>query len=667
MLRAAADVVARSFGVVEWFELGERERAERVCAGLSAIGVERLRTGVSWADWHRPDGPAWYAWLLPRLACEFELLPCLHHTPPSLGIAATVQSPPRRPRDFADFIDLFLDVHGRLFEHIELWNEPNNLSDWDWRLDPGWSVFCAMIGDAAHWARHRGKKTVLGGMCPIDAHWLSILGERGVLAKLDAIGIHAFPGGWTTAWSGWSEAVFSVREVLERYASQAEIWVTETGFSTWRDDEVGQLRALVEAVDAQPERLYWYAAEDLGNERAACDGFHVDERHYRFGLADAQGRPKLAARVLGAAGLIGASDFADIAAPSGSRRRGPVTVITGGAGFIGSNLAHALLQAGEHVRIVDNLSRPGAEQNLAWLRAQHDVLLEFAAVDVRDRISLRRAVAGAATVFHLAAQVAVTTSLDDPNADFNVNLAGTFGLLEEVRSLPQPPNVVFTSTNKVYGSLSRAPVVLEDSRWLPVDRRLRSRGIDEEHPLDFSTPYGCSKGAADQYVLDYATSFGLSAAVMRMSCIYGPHQHGNEDQGWIAHFLLRTIGADAVTIYGDGAQVRDVLYVDDLVRALRLVRDSIDKLSGTAFNIGGGPANALSLLELLDLIEDVHGVRPVVSFADERLGDQRWYVSDTTRLCSATAWTPCTSPAVGVEALYRWLVGDKSALQASAA
>jgi CDP-paratose 2-epimerase len=340
-----------------------------------------------------------------------------------------------------------------------------------------------------------------------------------------------------------------------------------------------------------------------------------------------------------------------------------VTLVTGGAGFVGTNLADELLRRGERVRILDNLSRRNVDENLRWLQERHGDRVEFAPVDIRDRHGLRGAVDGVGSVFHLAAQVAVTTSIEDPIADFEVNLAGTVALLDELRRLPEPPSVVFTSTNKVYGTLPDVELERVHERWLPSERRLRERGIDESQPLDFCTPYGCSKGGADQYVLDWTKSYGIPATVLRMSCIYGPHQHGNEDQGWLAHFAIRALAGEPVTIYGDGAQVRDVLFVEDLVRAFLLVRG----LGGEVFNVGGGPDNAISLLELLDLLENLDGLRPEVRFAEERLGDQRWYVSDWTKLCESTGWQPRVGPSEGVEALYRWLTGTRAQLEPASA
>jgi CDP-paratose 2-epimerase len=336
------------------------------------------------------------------------------------------------------------------------------------------------------------------------------------------------------------------------------------------------------------------------------------------------------------------------------------TVVTGGAGFIGTNLVHRLAREGRDVVVVDSLARPGVDRNRRWLEREHDDRVSFVRGDVRDRAVLRSVLADAEEVFHLAAQVAVTTSLDDPLDDFGTNLHATLALLEELRRLRRPVPLLFTSTNKVYGSLPDVQLERIADRWLPVDPRLRDRGVDETRPLDFCTPYGCSKGGADQYVLDYAKTFGLRAVVFRMSCIYGPHQHGTEDQGWVAHFVLRALAGEPVTIYGDGAQVRDILFVDDLVEAmLRVVRDA-DALAGTAFNLGGGPNRTISLLELLDLIEEIGCPRPDVTFAPERAGDQRWYVADTARLREATGWCPGVDVESGVAKLERWLAGGRS-------
>ena len=332
-----------------------------------------------------------------------------------------------------------------------------------------------------------------------------------------------------------------------------------------------------------------------------------------------------------------------------------LTLITGGAGFIGTNLAHRLLSSGHDVLVYDNLSRPGVEKNLAWLRATHGPRLHVQVADICDAPALRGAVRRASQVFHLAAQVAVTTSLTDPVRDFEVNARGTLNLLEALRDRDDPAPLVFTSTNKVYGALPDVPLRKSGRRYEPADPAVRAHGVGEARPLDFHSPYGCSKGAADQYVLDYARTFGLPATVFRMSCIYGPHQCGTEDQGWVAHFLIRALSGEPITLYGDGMQVRDVLYADDLVQAFLLAQARMPDLTGQAFNIGGGPANTVSLLSLLEMIERMTGRAPAVAFEDWRPGDQRFYVSDTRKFQEATGWRPRVDVSQGVERLLHWL------------
>src|SRR5215218_2571140 len=336
-------------------------------------------------------------------------------------------------------------------------------------------------------------------------------------------------------------------------------------------------------------------------------------------------------------------------------------LVTGGAGFIGTNLADRLLREGQRVRVVDNLSRPGVGRNLAWLRERHGERLEVLRGDLRDRAVAAEAVRAVDSVFHLAAQVAVTTSLDDPRLDFDVNLIGTVNLLEAARAQAEPPAFLFTSTNKVYGGLEDVELRASGGRYEPVAGAIRGAGISEDRPLDFSTPYGCSKGAADQYVLDYAKSFGLRTAVFRMSCIYGPHQCGNEDQGWVAHFAISALEGKPMTLFGDGHQVRDVLYVDDLVEAFLAARKNIDLLGGHAYNIGGGPANAVSLCEVIERIGELAGEAPEVRFGPWRQGDQRYYVTDTSRFQEDTGWRPRVAADEGIERLYEWLSAERGA------
>ena len=335
-------------------------------------------------------------------------------------------------------------------------------------------------------------------------------------------------------------------------------------------------------------------------------------------------------------------------------QKGPV-VITGGAGFIGANLAERLLGSGREVLIFDNVSRPGVERNLEWLRERHGSLLEVVIGDVRDERAVNDAVSKASAVFHFAAQVAVTTSLTHPIDDFEVNARGTLNVLEAIRRQSTPPPLLFTSTNKVYGSLPDIAFTKVGQRYTPSLQNVAERGISEERPLDFHSPYGCSKGAADQYVIDYARTFGVPSVVFRMSCIYGPRQFGTEDQGWVAHFLIRAASGAPLIFYGDGMQVRDILFVDDLVDAFLLAQQHIDRTAGKAFNIGGGVSNTTSLLELVDMIGELSGSRPAVTFSAWRPGDQRYYVSDIRAFGEAVGWAPRVGVREGLERLQRWV------------
>ena len=325
-------------------------------------------------------------------------------------------------------------------------------------------------------------------------------------------------------------------------------------------------------------------------------------------------------------------------------------LITGGAGFVGCNVAADHLSRGRRVRVLDDLSRPGVRDNLNWLCQAHGALVEPIVEDLVECERLDEVLKGVDAVYHFAAQVAVTTSLERPDLDFRTNLLGTFRLLEAIRRMQRPAKLVFASTNKVYGNLAHLRLEEAADRYTSVDLP----AINEVQPLDFHTPYGCSKGAAEQYVLDYARSFGIPATVLRMSCIYGPHQCGTEDQGWVAHFLIRALRGEPIHIYGDGKQVRDILYVDDLVAAERAALQHMEVLRGRAWNIGGGLDCAVSLLEVLDLIGAIIGEPPDVRFRPPREGDQKYYVSDCSAFGEMTGWAPKVSPAEGVQRLSRW-------------
>jgi CDP-paratose 2-epimerase len=328
-------------------------------------------------------------------------------------------------------------------------------------------------------------------------------------------------------------------------------------------------------------------------------------------------------------------------------------IVTGAAGFIGCNAVAAFVRRGDEVVGLDNLSRPGAELNLEWLQRESP-RFTFARCDVRDAEALERVIAehaDAAAVLHLAGQVAVTTSVRDPREDFEVNALGTFNVCEAVRRRAPEALLLNASTNKVYGAGS-SELVLADGRWTDP---AAPGGTPESRPLDFQSPYACSKGAADQYVVDYGRTYGLRTVSLRQSCIYGPRQFGIEDQGWVAWFSLAALAGEPITVYGDGRQVRDVLYVDDLVDVYARCAESPDVVAGQAVNVGGGPANVLSLLELLGVLEERLGRAPAVTFAEARVGDQRVYVSDVSKARGLLGWAPATSAEEGVGQLLAWL------------
>jgi CDP-paratose 2-epimerase len=649
------------FGFVEWFRPGEHHRVLRAIEGMRAVGASFIRTHLSWAAYHTPEGAAWYDWLIPTISRDLDLLLCVHYTPPSLSRTGRSSGPPRRLKDFPDFVDHVLTRYGSHFRHIELWNEPNNLLDWDWREDPDWLRFCEMIGAAAHWTKHRGWQPVLGGPCPFDPNLLHLFGQRGLLGTVSAVGFHAFPGTWDSeagGWLGYDSHLATMRSVLDQYNPAAQIWITEAGYSTWRHDEATQVDRFRLAQAAPADRFYWYCWQDIPKSIPVQEGLYFDPRHYFLGVTDAAGRPKMLHRQLASGGLKNLRRLAALAAPKIVRQTKPL-LIFGGAGFVGSNLADAVMSGGEDVIVFDNLSRPGVERNLNWLSARHGSRLQTIVGDLRDCVAVEAAVAEAGAVVHLAAQVAVTSSLTEPVDDFAVNAQGTLSILEAIRRLAPKVPLVFASTNKVYGDLADLQMQHSaDRTTVPADPRIRERGIDESRPLSFCTPYGCSKGTADQYVLDYAHSFGLRTAVLRKSCIYGPRQFGTEDQGWVAHFLIRALRDQPITIYGDGYQVRDILHVRDAVAAYRTVLKNIDRLAGQAFNLGGGTANAVSLRMVLAEIGTLIERTLQISHAQQRVGDQGFFVADSGRLAAQTGWHPTIAWRDGLRDLAAWLSAD---------
>ena len=324
--------------------------------------------------------------------------------------------------------------------------------------------------------------------------------------------------------------------------------------------------------------------------------------------------------------------------------------ITGGAGFIGANAAKRLLDRGDSVVVYDNLSRRGSSMNLQWFASDR---LQFVGGDVRDFARLSGAIrdVNPGVVLHLAGQVAVTTSVEHPREDFEINALGAFNVCESVRTQARDAILLNASTNKVYGELPGVSVVERARRYEYADLRF---GVSETQPLDFHSPYGCSKGAADQYIHDYARIYGIRSVNFRQSCIYGRRQFGIEDQGWVAWFVIAAISESPITIYGDGKQVRDVLFVDDLVDCYIAAVDKIDRAAGLSFNIGGGPARTLSLLELVEMIERRLRRKLHVRFSGWRPGDQRVFISDIRKAAEVLGWTPKTDVDRGVEALFEW-------------
>jgi len=334
--------------------------------------------------------------------------------------------------------------------------------------------------------------------------------------------------------------------------------------------------------------------------------------------------------------------------------------ITGGAGFIGVNAADHFLRRGDAVTVYDNLSRRGGRANLDWLFATHGgERLRVVEADIRDDPRLAASVAEASpdVVLHLAGQVAVTQSVVDPRADFEANALGTFNVLEAVRHGAPGAAVLYASTNKVYGGMEHVGIVRAGDRYAYADY---PHGIPESFPLDFHSPYGCSKGAGDQYMRDYARIYGLRTLVLRQSCIYGRRQFGVEDQGWVAHFVIATVLGRPIAIYGDGMQVRDVLYIDDLLAAYQAGIDRIDDLRGEVLNLGGGPDNTLSVWgEFGPLLEGLAGRPIAVQHGPWRPGDQRVFVADIRRAAERLGWRPQVSPAEGVRRLYEWVAANR--------
>ncbi len=328
-------------------------------------------------------------------------------------------------------------------------------------------------------------------------------------------------------------------------------------------------------------------------------------------------------------------------------------LVTGGAGFIGSNYVSRLIKRGEEVTVFDNLSRAGSRMNLEWLNTFGNNSYRLIEADIRDFEAMKKAVQGIDVIVHLAGQVAVTTSVHDPREDFEINAMGTFNVLEAARLAGNYPIILYSSTNKVYGGMESVKVQENELNYNYVDF---PSGISEEFLLDFHSPYGCSKGTGDQYVRDYYRIYGIPTVVLRQSCIYGTRQFGVEDQGWIAWFIIAILTGKQISIYGDGKQVRDVLFVDDLLDAYDLCIENINKTAGQIYNIGGGPENQISIWkEFSVILEDLLEKNISVNWGDWRPGDQKIYVSDIRKAKKDLNWSPKVSPRNGIEKLFNWV------------
>ena len=332
-------------------------------------------------------------------------------------------------------------------------------------------------------------------------------------------------------------------------------------------------------------------------------------------------------------------------------------LITGGAGFIGSNYVHRLLKRGENVTVYDNLSR--TQRNIQWLKQEFgESAFRLVVGDVRDAKRIAEAAKGADVIVHLAGQVAVTTSVVNPRDDFESNALGTFNVLEAARASGRNPIFIYASTNKVYGGMEDVELFEESTRW-----RYKNlvQGCPESQPLDFHSPYGCSKGTGDQYVRDYSRIYGLRSVVYRQSCIYGTRQFGIEDQGWVAWFIIAAVTGKPITIYGDGKQVRDILFVDDLLNAYDLAIEKNDIAKGQVYNLGGGPGNVMSVwAEFGPKLEKLIGKDIEIARSDWRPGDQRVFYADITKAEKELGWTPKVDVEAGVQKLFKWVLENKN-------
>ena len=416
-----------TLGILEWFRPGEEARVERALDALDRIGVRHLRTGVSWAEWLTPEGRGWYEWLMPKLASRLEdVLPCFSYVPPSLSEPPGTNVPPTRLESYGEFVCYFIELFGDAFEWVELWNEPDNHREWNAAFDPDYAKFAYMMGHAGQWARKLGKKTLLGGLANADPNFLSMLHEAGSLDHFDAVGVHGFPFSFEFYWEGWPARVQRLRERLDWCGHKdTPIWITEAGYSTWRNDPLPQVTTFADAMKAPAERLYWYSLDDLDPSLPTVDGFHSDEREYHFGLRTADGLPKLLDRLLEAGTPADAAAFGHRLEAQPAVEDGYHLVI-GGCGRAGFAIAHDLAGRGERVACYDNLSGLGSVKRAAKLM---DAGVRIEVADVLDEHRLLDLTKPASSVVHAA----FLLDADLPSREFDVNARGTLNVLLAAR------------------------------------------------------------------------------------------------------------------------------------------------------------------------------------------------------------------------------------------
>lgn len=629
MAAQAASGKDAQWGVSEWFATGEYRQAEQLFDDAYATGFKNIRLAVTLDQWNDVKQRVWHRWLITRAAERFEVVMALHRLPPRFDHPL----PPAWVHEFSAYQQFVGEVGEQMRESIQ----------WLELADPlGTPVWPDLSPKSVDLLSNLPFESTLGiclGGLPLEVQWLAIAYKQELFERVQALAFQKI------SQPDWMNDLSKVAEILKT-TPRLESWLVPDQWSTKSSDYSRSLLKKWEGLlNAPAERVYLNLAPVSA----------VAQRLQGRGLRTADGKPALLGRLLQGGGSTRVQEIAAYAHRNRRDQGRDRELVIGGAGFIGCNVAARLAAMGQQVMVFDNLSRPGTERNLAWLCQRFPTQIEVLLADVRDRDQVQYAVQRASRIFHFAAQVAVTTSLQQPFFDHEVNAIGTLNILEEVRRQRNPPSIVFTSTNKVYGGLEDVVLQASTSGYAPVDTAIRARGIDELRPLEFCSPYGCSKGAAEQYVLDYARTFGLPTTVLRMSCIYGPRQFGNEDQGWVAHFAHQVITGAPITFYGDGLQVRDVLYIDDLVEAILMAANHLPAIAGEAFNIGGGPQNTLSLRDLTQQLVTLHQGGPVVDMKDWRSSDQRYYVSDTSKFYQATGWQPRIGYQEGVRRLYEWM------------